>query len=362
MTAITVERVLGNGTMILRRTPARGSNSVTEHIFLSRVLRVPLLGKVLGANLLLVLAAAMSHFAFPSASTALQLGLVLTTSFAVTAALVWLALRPIAQLESTADRVSDGDFEARVPASPLADRNIAKLSKTLNKLLDRVQADRTRIEYLAGRSVRARDLEREAVARELRDSLAQMVAGLALQISVIRTESSDPGIDAKLEGASLLVQQLSDEMRDVADTLYPGTLTEFGLSNGLGALARRVARRSGLSIEVNADMFSGSVPSAIASALYRVADEALRNVEQHANASHVKLTLRANGAVVLDIEDDGRGMDMRTRDPLQAGLGLFSAKTVLAVLGGDLQISSGPGRGTRVVARVPLPASSKDHS
>jgi signal transduction histidine kinase len=58
--------------------------------------------------------------------------------------------------------------------------------------------------------------------------------------------------------------------------------------------------------------------------------------------------------VCLEVEDDGRGMDLRTRDPVQAGLGLFSARAVLALAGGELQISSAPGLGTRVVARVPV--------
>ena len=64
-----------------------------------------------------------------------------------------------------------------------------------------------------------------------------------------------------------------------------------------------------------------------------------------------------NGAASLEIEDDGRGVDMLAADPLQAGLGLFSAKAVLALAGGELQISSGPGLGTRIVARAPLDSS-----
>lgn len=326
---------------------------MTISVLSSGVLRVPLLGKLLGANLVIVIAAIGTHLAFPSASMAAQLGIMLVLSFVATGVLVWLALRPIVQLESTAERVSEGDFRARVPQSSLADRDIARLSSTMNRLLDRVQSDRAQIQHLAGRSVRARDIERESLARELRDSLAQTLAAIALKVAAARGSNVDPAVDSCLQDTRDLIQQLSDEMRSVAETLYPGTLQEFGLSNAIQALARRVSRRSRLRVEVAGGLFNAPLSARTASALYRVADEALRNVEQHAEADHARVTLRSNGHVSLEIEDDGRGVDLKLSDPLQAGLGLFSARTVLALVGGELQIASAPGLGTRVTANVP---------
>jgi signal transduction histidine kinase len=325
----------------------------------SLVLRVPLLGKLLGANLLLVVVAIVAHYMMPAMATTVQLAVVLVLSFAVTALLVWLALRPVNLLEATADRVSHGDFSARVAESPLADRSIGKLTATMNRLLDRVESDRARIHYLAGRSVRARDIEREFVARELRDSFAQSLAAVSLQLSAVARENADPNVAQALQRTRELAQELTDEMRSVAETLYPGTLGEFGLVNAIEALARRVSRRSGLQIEIKADVKRETLSAQVASALYRVADEALRNVEQHAQAKHAVVSMRTNGSIVLEIEDDGRGVDMRAADPLQAGLGLFSAKAVLALAGGELQISSGPELGTRITARAPI-AAAKD--
>lgn len=318
------------------------------------ILRVPLLGKVLGANLLLVVAAVVAHFVLPQTSASAQLVATLALSFAATAALVWLALRPIALIESTAHRVSQGDFAARVPTSPLADRSARRLSETMNRLLDRVQTDRARIQYLAGRSIRARDIERESVARELRDSFAQTVAAIGLQLAALRQPRMEPAAAQQLEQARLLVQQLTEEMRGVAETLYPGTLLEFGMENAIRALVRRLSRRSPIVVEIDATMFAVQLPSATGNAVYRAVDEALRNVEQHSHAKHARVVLRANGDATVEIEDDGRGFDMRSIDPLQAGLGLFSAQAVLALAGGELQISSAPGLGTRVVARVPI--------
>ena len=321
---------------------------------LAPVLRVPLLMKLLGANAALFLAAFTAHEVWPDTSMAAQLWITLGTSFAVSTALVWLALRPLTDLESTAHRVSDGDFTARVPDSTIADRNMVKLSATMNRLLERVETDRARIQYLAGRAVRARDIEREGVARELRDSLSQMLSAAALQLSVARRTNTDPTVEEQLRSTADVINQINEEMRLVAESLYPGTLGELGMKNAIESLARRVSRRGKLRVEVDAGLFDAPMSPQSASALYRVADEALRNIVQHADARHARVILSSNGHVVLEVEDDGRGMDLRTRDPVQAGLGLFSARAVLALAGGELQISSAPGLGTRVVARVPV--------
>ena len=318
------------------------------------LLQAPLLLKLLGANGFLLMGALVAHVLWPDTSMVLQLWITLGLSFCVSTGLVWLALRPLAELEETAARVSGGDFTARVPASSIADRDMRKLSGTMNRLLERVATDRARIQYLAGRAVRARDIEREAVARELRDSLAQMVSAASLQLSVARSANTDPVVDQQLRAASDVITQITDEMKLVAESLYPGTLGELGLRNALQTLARRISRRGKLRVEVDAGLFDAPLSPQAASALYRVADEALRNVVQHADARHARVLLSSNGHVVLEIEDDGRGMDLRSRDPVQAGLGLFSARAVLALAGGELQISSAPELGTRVVARAPV--------
>lgn len=347
------------GTVFETHSPLRANARLqSAPSWMTAFLRVPLLGKLIGANAILFVTALVLHELLPDASLAAQVWIFLALSFSITGVLTWLALRPIADLEATAERVSQGDFGARVPSSPLADRDVQGLATTMNRLLSRVEADRARIHYLAGRSVRARDIERETVARELRDSLAQTVAAIGLQLTATQRANKDPEVERQLERSRTMIAQLSDEMRSVAEALYPGTLGEFGLCNALRALARRAQRMSSAHIEVDCELPEKQPLTAqAASALYRVADEALRNVTQHSGAKRARMTLRAvDGSVVLEVEDDGRGVEMRDSDPLQAGLGLFSAKAVLALAGGELQISSGSELGTRVVARMPSTA------
>lgn len=354
MTTSILDSATTVGSGAMQREPV---HSEPRRSVLSVLLRFPLFGKIIGANLLLALAAIVGHEMFPDTSMATQLGIVLGVSFIMSSVLAWVALRPLTQLEHVASRVSEGDFAARVPASPIADRNIARLSTTVNRLLDRVESDRARIQYLAGRSVRARDIERETVARELRDSLGQTAAAIGMQLSAARRATKDPTLSEQLDLTRDLVQQLGDEMRSVAETLYPGTLGEFGLLNALTALTRVTRRQSGMDVEFEAGPFDAMLAPAAAAALYRVAEEALRNIAQHSAATRARVSLRTGVEfVLLEIEDDGRGIDLKLNDPMQAGLGLFSARAVLALVGGELQISSAPAKGTRVLARVPKKA------
>lgn len=348
MTSMAVGRAGKPGFPEWRSAFARGR---------SAVLRVPLLSKLLGANLVLVLLVATWHYLVPGAAAVVELAALVVMSLVATGGLGWLALRPVVALEATAERVSRGDFSARAQPSPLADRDMLQLTHTMNRLLDRVEADRARIHYLAGRGVRAREIEREAVARELRESFAQTLTGIAMQLVAEERAYAGNGVVEALRTTREMIQDLTEEMRSVAETLYPGTLSELGLVNAIEALSRRVSRRSGLTVDVAAACVAyNTLPPPAASALYRVAEEALCNVEQHGQARNVRVTLTCSSHVELGIEDDGRGIEMRENDPLQAGLGLFSAKAVLALSGGELQISSGPGLGTRVTARVPLDA------
>jgi two-component system NarL family sensor kinase len=97
------------------------------------------------------------------------------------------------------------------------------------------------------------------------------------------------------------------------------------------------------------------IPLPLVTALYRVAEEAVRNAENHAHAGTLWITLGCDGREVrLQIEDDGAGFDVVTAERTSTGIGIFRARELLAHAGGDLQISSAPGSGTSVVAKALL--------
>jgi signal transduction histidine kinase len=324
-----------------------------------RALSVPLLGKVAGANLLIVLAALVGVAAerrFNASGNVVSiLGVALGMSLVVNLVLVYVALRPLKDLEVAAARVSAGDLEARVAPSLLADRDMARIGTTLNALLDRLTEDRARARRLAAQVISAQDEERARVARELHDSTAQILTAVMLQLGAAARESDSPPLNDRIATLRELTAEALEEVRSLAHTMHPRILDDLGLAAALEWLGRQTRDQSALDVRVSVATGDAPIPAPLASVLYRVAQEALRNAVRHADARGVALQLRREpGAAVLEVADDGRGFDVRRAEERRPGMGLFSMRERVALVNGRLVVTSARGRGTRVVATVPL--------
>jgi signal transduction histidine kinase len=324
-----------------------------------RVLRVPLLAKLAGANLIIVLAALVGvgferRFNVPGNVVSI-LGLALAASLAVNFALVYIALRPLSDLERTATQLAAGDRDARVPDSILADRDMARVGAMLNELLDSLNEDRARERLLAAQVISAQDEERARVARELHDSTAQILTAVMLQLGAAAHESTSPALDARIATLRELASEALEEVRSLSHTMHPRVLDDLGLAAALEWLARQTQAQETLDVQVIAAEFEPPIPPPLAAALYRVAQETLRNAARHANARHVDVRLRRDGAAaVLEIADDGRGFDVERAEQRRPGMGLFSMRERVGLVNGRLTVRSAPGRGTQIVATVPL--------
>lgn len=333
------------------RMPARG--------MAARVLSVPLLGKLAGANLVIVLAvvaglAAERRQLLPGSAVSI-LGVALAVSLTLNLALVYIALRPLNDLEVAAARVSAGDMGARVPPSVLADRDMTRIGSTLNALLDRLTEDRDRVRRLAAQVINAQDEERARMARELHDSTAQILTAVMLQLGAAARESTSGPLDARIATLRELTANALEEVRSMAHTMHPRVLDDLGLVAALQWLARQTGATEQVDVHVLADAHSAAIPAPLASVLYRVAQEALRNVVRHAHAAHATVTFGADArAATLEVSDDGSGFDVRGAEERRPGMGLFSMRERVALVNGRLLISSAPGQGTRVEATVPL--------
>ena len=317
---------------------------------------VPLMGKLLGANMLIALAAVVPFIVSGHVGTLALVYLALAVSLAANTFLVRLALSPLDNLQDAAHRVSIGDFSARVAPSPLADRRIAKLGETINQLLDRVDIDRTRIHQMARQSLLVREAERAAVASELREATTQQLSALTMHLSAALRDSDNPTVRPVLATAYGIAAQMVEEVQAIIESVYPGLLREMGLPASLKALGRRVARRTALDVTVTADGAGCILPPQLTTALYRVAEEAARNVESHAHAESLQITFTQEAeSVRLQIDDDGKGFDVMAAERDSPGVGIFRARELMAYAGGGLFISSTPGSGTSVVATATLP-------
>jgi signal transduction histidine kinase len=323
------------------------------------VLSVPLLGKLAGANLLIVLAALVGvavekRFNLPGSAVSV-LGVALALSLIVNFGLVYVALRPLSDLESAAARVSAGNLEARVPPSMLADRDMARIGTTLNTLLDRLTEDRAGLRRLAAQVISAQDEERARVARELHDSTAQTLTAVMLQLGAAAHESNSPELDESFATMRELVSDALEEVRSLSHTMHPRVLDDLGLAAALEWLARQTRTQEPFDVRVVAGDDASSIPAPLASVLYRIAQEALRNAARHAEARHVELRVsRTADAATLEVVDDGRGFDVKRAEERRPGMGLFSMRERVGLVNGRLTVTSAPARGTHVTATIPL--------
>ena len=324
------------------------------------VLRFPLAGKLAGANALVVivvLATAMGlHGSGPEDREMLVvLALALAASFVVNLALVTIALRPLRVLESTAARVRQGDLEARVMPSALADRDMRRVGDALNLLLDELVEDRARIRRLAAEVIRAGDAERARLARELHDSTAQTLSAVVMQLAAAARDSREKDLGGRLEAIRAAALDALEEVRLLSLAVHPRVLDDLGLPAALSHLAREAGNNSDVQIDVNGPHEARNLPADRASVLYRVAQEAVANALRHGapTAIGVRLHLSVDSAT-LEVNDDGTGFDPLVAARVGQGLGIFSMRERVALVGGTFELVSRPGSGTTVRASVPI--------
>ena len=201
---------------------------------------------------------------------------------------------------------------------------------------------------LSKRLLFAQEEERRRIARELHDELGQSLAAVKLHLATLGEGLPEGQRREILE----IVDRAIDDTRSLAYSLRPPLLDDLGLLPSLRRLGEMVKAASGLEMQLNLEE-GERLPRPVESLLFYVAQEAIRNVQKHAQAKHVVVTLhRELGKVILAVKDDGIGF--RPQD--SQGLGLRGIKERVDVTGGRMEIVSSPGRGALVSAEVPYEA------
>ena len=216
-------------------------------------------------------------------------------------------------------------------------------------------------EQLLRRAMDASDAERRRIARDLHDGVVQSLAGVSYSLTAAADRLHDNGdgreeIAASLRLAAADTRQSMRDLRSLIVEIAPPDLHEEGLDSALEDLLGPLAA-SGVQTSVAVDP-RVTLEAPTQALLYRVAQEAVRNVTSHAHAQRVSLALvPANGAVRMTVEDDGRGFSPDELEARRQGghVGLKLLTGLVADAGGRLVVESTPGSGTRVEAEVPVP-------
>jgi signal transduction histidine kinase len=214
------------------------------------------------------------------------------------------------------------------------------------------------LRVLTGRLLQAQETERRRIARELHDDLSQRLALVCVQLDLLEQKPAEsaPQLAAQLHDLSAQVKDLSSSMHDLSRQLHPTKLEQLGLVPALSGLCNELSQSHALRIEFTHHDVPGSIPADTSLCLYRIVQEALRNVVKHSGARHADVELNGGAdAICLRIVDDGAGFDTNSIDG-KGGLGFAGMRERLRLVRGEIAIDSSPSGGTRVEVHVPISA------
>jgi two-component system NarL family sensor kinase len=178
-----------------------------------------------------------------------------------------------------------------------------------------------------------------------------------LEVGAATRRTTDTELAARLETIRSYAVDVLDEVRLLAQRVHPRVLDDLGLRAALERLGRGTTESSGVRVDVDANLNGTPVPPTAATALYRVAEEAIANAVRHGSPRTVRVHLVADDSNVrLSVADDGRGFDVDDRPAIHPGVGLFTMRQRVALAGGVFEVASRSGAGTVVSAIVPLRA------
>ena len=250
-------------------------------------------------------------------------------------------------------RFDDDDDQAMTELARqvgLALHNVT-LDSALQESIDEVRRQANELRASRARIVEAGDAQRRAIERDLHDGAQQHLVALAVSVrlarQVVGTDAEQAG--AMLDQLGVDLQAAVQELRSLADGIYPPLLAERGLAEALAAAATRAA----LPTSVAADGI-GRYGQATEAAVYFCVLEALQNAGKHAGPdASTTITVREDeGALLFEVVDDGAGFDSRGR--AHEGHGFVNMADRVGAIGGTVAVESAPGAGTRIAGRIPL--------
>ncbi len=275
---------------------------------------------------------------------------------------VLISARRILWQDRTRILIAIHDITAQRRAEALTAREKARLKRTARKTAavlheteDALRQSRAELRALTGSLLHAQEEERRRVSRELHDDVSQDVVKLQFDIEAL--EQALPPERTKEKQGLMAVRddaaRLSNDLRRIAYVLHPSTLDNLGLTGALSAYVAEFSKRTGIPIEFTTSGVPEIIPQGIASAFYRITQEALRNIVRHSGAAS-SLRLTGEGSrLTLAIHDSGPGFD-RGAVRGQGGLGLVIMEERARLVDASFEIDTAPGEGVSIRLSAPL--------
>lgn len=334
-----------------------------------QLLRTPLFYKILWANIAIVGLGAVGgtvitiwHVtSFPNeihyALIAVFAGAGVAISFFVNQWVLRKALDPLDRLQAAVDDIRTGKPNVRVQLGDNSDERFDRLAGAFNQMLEQLAQDAREMQQLSRQILQAQEDERYRLARELHDEAAQSLTSLLVHIRLLERAKDPVGAQRHVQELRDLTARALEDVRRVALDLRPTILDDLGLAAALEWRVDEFNKQDGIHAAITITGLDRRLPRESELVLYRVGQEALSNINRHATASEVTVTLRRDDrCCVLEVADNGVGFDpLRVNPQSGHGLGLVGMRERVAMVGGELEVVSQPGAGARITARVPWP-------
>jgi two-component system sensor histidine kinase DegS len=216
-----------------------------------------------------------------------------------------------------------------------------------------------KLRQLTHQIILAQEEERKEISRELHDEIVQTLTGINVQLASLKIESgvSKQSFSKHITYTQRLVEKSVDIVHQFARDLRPTLLDDLGLIPALHAYMKTFTKRTG--VQVSFSTFSGieQLSNDERTVLYRVAQAALINISQHAEATKVTVVIKQiPNAINMEIKDDGKSFDVAhvLDSRRNKRLGLIGMRERVEMIGGTFNVTSAPGSGTTVSARIPF--------
>ena len=256
---------------------------------------------------------------------------------------------------------SDGEMNLRLADGNLipATFSFCVLSRDKSAtgvLVTDLRLQKQQIEF-ASRLQHIQDEERKRIARELHDSVGQLLAAIGMNINIVQAQSHklDANAARAVSDNARLIEQVSTEIRTISHLLHPPLLDLAGLASALRWYVDGFSERSHIQVELEIPADLGRLPSDMEIAIFRIVQECLTNIHRHSGSATATIRLHQEGErLIVHVEDRGRGIPAEKQKELESGrggVGFSGMRERVRQLGGTLEIQS-QGSGTRVTAML----------
>jgi two-component system, chemotaxis family, CheB/CheR fusion protein len=239
----------------------------------------------------------------------------------------------------------------------------AQVAEVLRAREETLRITNAKLSSLSGELIVRTERTSRKLARDLHDAFVHDILALSLRLEELQKSSSvPPSVSKRLRTLASESRKLATGIQEFARGLHPAVLEELGLGSSLKAECASASKLYNTPVSFSQKNVPAKLPEDVAASLYRITQEALRNIAQHSRARQAKVSLEGSpSGVELTISDDGRGFAV-DQGKRMGGLGLIGMEERVRLLGGWIDVESSPGEGCTIHVHIPLKRKSKTNS